>query len=138
VNQFVKNFLVFVVDEDPKTASDLARTLLHSGYPARFFTNPLEALDSTRHESPDVLLVDLKMPEMSGVELAVQMLAVFPDCRILLLSADRKTSGTLATAKSLGYHFDQCIKPVSPVRLVDKVHGYYLDKKLKAKRASQP
>ena len=128
----MKNFLVFVVDDDLNIASTLARILLHEGYPARFFTSPLEALDSTRNESPDALLVDLKMPGMSGVELAVQMLAIFPDCRVLLFSADSHDYSKVETARRMGYHFDHLIKPVGPARLVDRVHGYYLDKKLKA------
>ena len=97
------NIRVLVVDDESTIASTLAAILRLSGYRAESFTNPLEALSSTMEEPPDLLISDVVMPQMSGVELAIQIRALCPLCKILLFSgqAERRTSlrrhGRMAT-----------------------------------------
>lgn len=65
---------VFVVDDEEVIASSLATILkLHGGLRARSFTKPLEALEAARLEAPDLLISDVMMPELSGIDLAIQV-----------------------------------------------------------------
>ena len=64
---------VFVVDDERTIASSLTAILNMSGYRARFFINPVEALKAARTDQPDVLISDVVMPELSGVDLAIRL-----------------------------------------------------------------
>jgi len=83
---------IFVVDDEPVIASSLAAILRMNGFSARFFTSPLEALAAARSESPDLVISDVAMPGISGIELAIQMRAPYPNCKILLVSTEKLAS----------------------------------------------
>jgi CheY-like chemotaxis protein len=74
------------VDDDHIIASTLAVIFNMNGYSARCFTR-LEVLTAGQSDIPDLLVSDLAMPELSGIDLAIQMRAEHPECKILLLSA---------------------------------------------------
>jgi DNA-binding NtrC family response regulator len=105
---------IFVVDDEPVIASSLAAILQMNGFSAKFFTCPLEALAAARSESPDLVISDVAMPGISGIDLAVQMRAQYPNCKILLFSGQAATSDLLENARALGYDFRLLQKPVHP------------------------
>jgi CheY-like chemotaxis protein len=85
-----------------------------NGFSARFFTSPLEALAAARSESPDLVISDVAMPGISGIELAIQMRAQYPNCKILLFSGQAATLDLLEGARAQGYDFRLLQKPVFP------------------------
>ena len=89
---------IFVVDDEPVIASSLAAILQMNGFSARFFTCPLEALAAARSESPDLVISDVAMPGISGIDLAIQMRAQYPGCKILLFSGQAATLDLLEGA----------------------------------------
>ena len=97
---------VFVVDDEPVIASTLAAILQMHGFSAKFFTSPLEALAAARAKSPDLLISDVEMPGLSGIELAIQMKAQYPTCKILLFSGRPSTLDLLDSARAQGHDFD--------------------------------
>jgi DNA-binding response OmpR family regulator len=105
---------IFVVDDEPVIASSLVAILQMNGFSARSFTCPLEALAAARSESPDLVISDVAMPGISGVDLAIQMRAQYPDCRILLFSGQAATFDLLEGARAQGYDFRLLQKPVHP------------------------
>jgi CheY-like chemotaxis protein len=105
---------IFVVDDEPVIASSLAAILQMNGFSATFFTCPLEALAAARSESPDLLISDVAMPGISGIDLAIQMRAQYPNCKILLFSGQAATSDLLEHARLRGYDFRLLQKPVHP------------------------
>jgi DNA-binding response OmpR family regulator len=105
---------VFVIDDEPVIASSLAAILQMNGFSARFFTCPLEALAAARSESPDLVISDVAMPGISGIDLAIQMRAQYPSCKILLFSGQAATSDMLDGARAQGYDFRLLQKPVVP------------------------
>jgi DNA-binding NarL/FixJ family response regulator len=58
---------------------------------------------------------------MSGIELAITVKRVFPDCKILLFSGQASTSDLLASANQAGHHFALLSKPVHPTDLLSRV-----------------
>ena len=112
---------VFVVDDEPVIASTLAAILQVNGFSAKFFTCPLEALTAARLKAPDLLISDVAMPGISGIDLAVQMRAQYPTCKILLFSGQTATLDLLEGARAQGHDFDLLLKPVHPTELLFEV-----------------
>ena len=77
---------IFVVDDEPMIGSTLAMILCMDGFDARPFTAPLAALMAARCEAPDALISDVVMPNISGVQLAIQIHEACPNCKVLLFS----------------------------------------------------
>jgi CheY-like chemotaxis protein len=112
---------VFVIDDEPVIASSLAAILQMNGFSARFFTCPLEALAAARSESPDLVISDVAMPGISGIDLAIQMRAQYPNCMILLFSGQVATLDLLEDARAQGYDFRLLQKPVHPSEFLSAI-----------------
>jgi CheY-like chemotaxis protein len=109
---------VYVVDDEHVVASTLAAILQMHGFAAKYFTSPLEALTAARSKAPDLLISDVEMPGISGIDLAIQMKAQFPTCKILLLSGQAATLDLLRQARALGHNFDLLLKPILPTEFL--------------------
>jgi DNA-binding NtrC family response regulator len=116
-----KTTRIFVVDDETVIAATLAMILKTSGFDARSFTNPLEALNAADAEPPQLLITDVVMPEMLGTDLAIEMKRRCPDCKILLFSGQAATSDLLAKARSEGHEFNLLTKPVHPADLLREI-----------------
>jgi CheY-like chemotaxis protein len=112
---------VFVVDDEQVVASTLAAILQMHGFSAKFFTSPLEALTAARSKAPDLLVSDVEMPGLSGLDLAIQMKAQYPSCKILLLSGQVATLDLLQQARAQGHHFDLLLKPIPPTEFLMEI-----------------
>ena len=116
--------VVFVVDEEDFVASTLAMILrLQSGFQARSFTNPLDALEAAQLEAPDLLISDVRMPLLSGLELAIQVRALCPDCKVLLFSGKAANVNLLEAARVSGHNFEILMKPLHPADLLEKIQN---------------
>lgn len=117
--QFQKQPFVFVVDDEDVIATSLAMILrLQGGFRARSFCKPLEALEAARLEAPDLLISDIVMPELSGVELAFQIREHCPDCKVLLFSGQVANVHLLEGVQNNGHDFEVLSKPVHPSDLL--------------------
>jgi CheY-like chemotaxis protein len=112
---------IFVVDDEKAISETLAIILRMSGFTVTSFTNPLDALEKAPTKLPSLLLSDVFMPELSGVDLAVQIKEKCPDCKILLFSGQAETIDLLRAAREQGYDFPLVAKPVHPVDLLVRI-----------------
>ncbi|HEY1984687.1 MAG TPA: response regulator [Terracidiphilus sp.] len=113
--------LVYVVDDEPIIASSLTTILRLKGYDALAFTDPIKAEEAALIESPDLLISDVMMPGLSGLELAINVQDACPDCKVLLFSGQAATSSLLESAHTCGHRFDLLAKPVSPGDLLKEI-----------------
>jgi DNA-binding NtrC family response regulator len=111
-------FKIFVVDDEVTIAFTLAAILRVNGYTAHSFTNPVKALEAAEQIAPHLVISDVVMPEMSGVDLAMRILAVCPECRILLFSGQAATHDFLVESRKAGYGFNVTPKPIHPQDLL--------------------
>jgi CheY-like chemotaxis protein len=111
---------IFVIDDEPVIASSLAAILRMNGFSARIFTCPLEAL-AARSESPDLVISDVAMPCISGIDLAIPMRAPYPNSKILLFSGQAATLDLLEGARAQSYDFRLLQKPVFPSELLHEL-----------------
>jgi DNA-binding NtrC family response regulator len=112
---------VFVVDDEPQVGTTLAAILALQGYHATAFTSPLKALEGARRNAPDILISDVMMSDLSGIDLAILMNAQFPRCKILLFSGSPACSDRLEQARQKGHQFQSLTKPVSPQTMLAEV-----------------
>ena len=112
---------VFVVDDENVIASTLELILLSEGFDARSFADPIAALNAAQSEAPDLLITDVMMPEMTGIELAVRIRQNCPSCKVLLFSSQVSMVNLLAQAEADGHDFVLVDKPVHPAVLIEKI-----------------
>jgi DNA-binding NtrC family response regulator len=112
---------IFVVDDAPRVASSIADVLRVSGFSAVSFTDPVEALTAALAESPDLLMSDIYMAELSGIELASRLRSLDVECDILLFSGHPYAADLVDEARGRGHSFRFLIKPIPPTRLIHEV-----------------
>jgi DNA-binding response OmpR family regulator len=112
---------VFIVDDEKVIAETLTTILQKSGFAAKSFTDPREALSAARDETPDLLLSEVMMPELSGVDLAIAIRQHCPGCKILLFSGHAETLDLLSNAREQGYDFHLLSKPIHPTELLLRI-----------------
>jgi DNA-binding response OmpR family regulator len=110
---------VCVVDDDVMITNSLSLILGREGFDVAAFTNPLEAMEYMQANPPDLLISDIMMPQLSGIDLAIRTAESFPDCRILLVSAAPEE--VLHQARAGGYDFRLLQKPLHPKDLLHEI-----------------
>ena len=95
----------------------LALILEKSGYNSTAVYSAAEALVALKMR-PDLIISDVMMPEVDGVELAVQVSKLLPGIKILLISGH---AGTQELMKASGLSLDFLAKPFSPEELLARV-----------------
>jgi len=114
-------FNIFVVDDERIIAESLAAILKQSGFATRSFVNPLDALHAAQSQTPDLLISDVMMPQLSGVELAILIKEQCPNCQILLFSGQAETGNLLEGARKRGHSFHLLAKPLHPSALIRRI-----------------
>jgi CheY-like chemotaxis protein len=109
------------VDDEKIIAESAAMILRWQGFAVESFTDPFEALRVVRMKAPDLLLADIRMPLMSGIELAIQVREDCPHCKILLLTGQAEIDDTLAMFRADGQDFDLLRKPLHPTELLKSI-----------------
>jgi DNA-binding response OmpR family regulator len=107
-----------VVDDESTIADTLTEIFNRSGFGAEAAYDGEEALEKALLRPPELLLTDVVLPGMSGIELAITMKRIFPDCKVLLFSGQAATSDLLASAARAGHNFELLNKPVHPADLL--------------------
>jgi DNA-binding NtrC family response regulator len=106
------------VDDEPIIADTLALILKREGFAVFAAYGPERALEIASVAPPNVLLSDVVMPGMDGIELAMEMCKQVPDCRVLLLSGQAATMDLLAMYPDVTKRFTILAKPIYPSDLV--------------------
>lgn len=112
---------VYIVDDNSTIALTLGMILCREGYDSRSFNEPKEALKAAESDSPDLLITDIIMPAMTGIELAGQIQHLTPNCKILLFSGPGSQFELIEKAENEGQHFALLTKPAHPNLLLQKV-----------------
>ena len=109
---------ILVVDEESMTADTLAEILRHNGYAAEAAYDGTGALERALLSPPELVITDVVLPGMSGVQLAITIKRVYPDCKILLYSGQASTPELIRSPHCAPYDFTLLSKPVRPSDLL--------------------
>jgi CheY-like chemotaxis protein len=75
-------------------------------------------VEAAREISPDLILTDVLMPKMNGIELGKTVRNFLPQCRIILISGQAATGDLLKRARDEGHEFEVVTKPIQPDALI--------------------
>ena len=114
---------VLVADDEQVIANTLAIILNQAGFEARAVYSGEKALESLDDFQPDMLISDVIMTGMTGIEAAIATRNKLPTCKILLFSGQAATADLLEKARQEGHEFEILAKPVHPTDLLAKLRG---------------
>lgn len=114
---------VLVADDERVIADTLAIILNQSGFDATAVYSGESALEAAERLRPDMLISDVIMAGLNGIDAAIQIRALLPQCKILLFSGQAATADLLDRAQGQGHQFEILAKPVHPQDLLAKLRG---------------
>ncbi|HTU09860.1 MAG TPA: response regulator [Allosphingosinicella sp.] len=120
---------ILLAEDDDSMRVYLARALERTGYHVVAVDNGLAALPLLESEPFDLLLTDIVMPEMDGIELAQKAAEIVPDIRVMFitgfaavaLKAGRKTPDAKVLSKP--FHLRDLVAEVERMFLTEDQHG---------------
>ena len=104
--------IVLVVDDDRLLADTLADILRKHGYRPVALYSGEEAVELARRFRPDVLLSDIRMSRLDGIEAARRIRELHPNCRVILFTAQTVSAAMRQTIDRLGFELLQ--RPLRP------------------------
>jgi CheY-like chemotaxis protein len=112
---------VIVADDEETIATTLAIILNQAGFEARAVFSGEQVIELLDSFQPEMLIADVVMPGMTGIEVAIAVRSRLPDCKILLFSGQAATADLLEQAKTNGHEFEIVAKPIHPSDLLAKL-----------------
>ena len=112
---------VLVADDEQVIANTLAIILNQAGFEARAVYSGEKAIELLDEFQPDMLISDVIMTGMTGIEAAIEIRSRLPHCKILLFSGQAATADLLERARSQGHEFEILAKPIHPTDLLAKL-----------------
>jgi CheY-like chemotaxis protein len=114
---------VLVVDDERVIADTLAMILNQSGFQAQAIYSGEGAVELASTFEPDMLISDVIMADLNGIDAAIRIRELLPKIKILLFSGQAATADLLDNARKHGYEFEILAKPVHPQDLLNKLRG---------------
>jgi CheY-like chemotaxis protein len=114
---------VLVVDDEHVIADTLAEILNRSGFLASAVYSGESAVEAARTTRPHLVISDVVMSGMSGIETAIRIRQCVPDCKVVLISGQAAASNLLEKANAAGYFFEILSKPIHPATLLAHIRS---------------
>ena len=110
---------IMVVDDEPIARQSLSDILRLEGYNVTSMANGELAVEHVRHYSVDLILLDLKMPGMNGLDVVQVVNQISPDTEIILLTAYGSMESAVEALRQRVH--DYLLKPASPMQILESV-----------------
>jgi CheY-like chemotaxis protein len=115
---------ILVIDDDIAVADTVAMVLNTDGFEARAVYSGEAGVELARSLEFEFLVTCVVMPQMNGIEAAIQIRELLPRCKVLLVSRDNGSSALLQDTLSRGYKFEVLAKPVHPLVLFQTLRSF--------------
>jgi len=113
--------VVLIVDDEKVIADTLSIILTHAGFITMTAYDGVTALRIANAITPALLISDVVMPGITGVELAIMLTQSIPELKVLLFSGQASTVDLLEKARRGGHHFTALTKPVHPTDMLKRI-----------------
>ena len=113
---------VLIADDQAVIADTLAIILNKSGFEATAVYSGETAVETALMMNPDVLISDIMMTGMTGIDAAVRIRHGAPGCRVILFSGQAASADMVFACRSEGQSFEFLEKPVHPTVLLDRLN----------------
>ena len=110
---------VLIIDDEDIVRVSCQRILVPEGYEVRSTNSAAEGLGLLAHEPVDVVLTDLKMPDIDGMQVLEKIKEKWPDIEVIMITG-YQTITTAVEAIKLGA-FDYIEKPFTPGAIVEAI-----------------
>ncbi|MBN2032105.1 MAG: anion permease [Deltaproteobacteria bacterium] len=112
---------ILLVDDEDQFRITLAKQLTVRGYQVLDVNNGEDAIKIVRHEDPEVVVLDQKMPKMDGIQTLQELKKIRPEVQIIMLTGH----GSIESARVTGKHdvFGYLQKPCPVEELIEKIEG---------------
>jgi CheY-like chemotaxis protein len=115
---------VLVVDDEHTIADTLVIILTQAGFDAVAAYSGREAVHRAAQLRPDLIVSDVVMPDMNGLDASIAIRSFLPQCKILLFSGQANTANLLQRSRNSGHSFELFAKPIPPADLIAKLRDY--------------
>ena len=110
---------ILVVDDEPDTLKLISLTLERAGYEVVECFSGEEALRKVPEENPDLIVLDVMLPDLDGFEVARRLLTQHPPAPPILFFTARGSAEDQQTGRALGWGY--LVKPVRLSTLLDNI-----------------
>ncbi|HEW80978.1 MAG TPA: sigma-54-dependent Fis family transcriptional regulator, partial [Nitrospirae bacterium] len=119
---------VLVVDDEKGVCYSFKKVLSRRGYEVITANNGIEGVEQARKENPDLVIMDVSMPKMDGLETLQKLRSLYPNITVIMMTA-HSTSDKAITAMKYGA-YDYLTKPFDNNSLIALVEKAIMDKKM--------
>jgi CheY-like chemotaxis protein len=112
---------ILVADDQRLIADMLVMILQQDGCEATAVYGGRLAVEKARQWRPGLFLSDVSMPEVNGIQAAIEIHAMLPECGILLFSGDPSCNDLIRSARLRGHSFEFLEKPIPPTALLKRI-----------------
>ena len=123
---------VLVVDDEERFRSTMGKLLSVSGMEVLTLGSGQEALNELQRKRYDVIVLDIRMPQMSGIEALAEIKKIDPVIEVIMLTGHASVDAAVEIMKLGGY--DYLLKPCSTEDLINKIESAYEKKLSREKR----
>lgn len=124
-----KNVDILLVDDDEAVRDSLGFYLQNSGWKIKAVESPLMALDLVKEGYGDIVISDIKMPEMDGLTFLDKVKQVNPDLEVLMITGHSNESLAITALKNGAYDYFR--KPLNAEEIITSLHRTRKYQKLK-------
>jgi DNA-binding NtrC family response regulator len=114
---------ILIVDDEKNIADTLAMVFKIKGHESMAVYSAEAAVETIETFEPDIVLSDVMMGKMTGVDLAIYLSKARPDVKVVLFSGQAATADLLREASRKGHEFRLLAKPIHPQKLLDDIAG---------------
>ncbi len=111
---------ILIVDDEPAIADTLQMIFKMQRYDARVAYSAEGAVELIAEWRPELAILDVILPEMNGIDLAIVIKSNHPKCHVILFSGHTNTAMLLEEAISKGHNFAVLAKPVMPDLILER------------------
>ena len=122
---------IMVVDDDHLTLKNLRRILEKEGHTVSTFSSPLRAIQRLKEDAYEVIISDIRMPDMDGFSLLNEAKRLLPDVEVILITGFASINDAVSATKKGAYHYLD--KPFNPQQI-----RHLINRVLKEKTLIQP